>query len=336
MNHKPNLKLFVAALLVAIGLLIPYEYYFRYIEVWPVGYDNNPELWAIQRRKVDKLTPDDVVIVGSSRGHFDANIHLFDSVTGHRPVMLAIPGGSPYYTMEDIVQNTNFKGLLIVSVAPGLFFTTGSSGSAEWVKAERVEFTHKQTYASRFSQSVYMLINPLFCYLDPEIALKSLIYRLPFPDRDSVEHEAVWPPMVTFDQYRSVRMNVGMETDTALQNWQTRIWHRPNWKNRFADSSEVILNHYASLAQTFQARGGRVAYIRPPVTGEYLEHEPKLWPREQYWDELLKRSGAKGYHYDDYPETKDMIPPEWSHLNRRDSDIYTRTLIKLLQQDGLL
>jgi hypothetical protein len=98
----------------------------------------------------------------------------------------------------------------------------------------------------------------------------------------------------------------------------------------------VILNHYASLAQTFQARGGRVAYIRPPVTGEYLEHEPKLWPREQYWDELLKRSGAKGYHYDDYPETMDMIPPEWSHLNRRDSDIYTRTLIKLLQQDGLL
>lgn len=336
MNYNLSPKVFMASVVVAIALLVPYEYYFRFVEVWPAGYDNNPELWAIQRRKVDHMTKEDIVIIGSSRGNFDLNIHLFDSVTNRLPAMLALPGGSPYYTMEDIVENTDFNGLLIVSVAPGLFYTVGGSGSAQWVKSDRIEFAGKQTYASRFSQAVYMLINPLFCYLDPEIALKDLIYRLPLPDRDSVEHEVVWPPMVTFDQYRSVRMNEGMETDTALQNWQTSIWHRPVWKNKYTDSVDVILNHYASLAKKLQERGGRVAYIRPPVTGEYLEYEPQLWPRQQYWDELVKRSGTKGYHFQEYAETRDMNPPEWSHLNRKESDIYTRTIIRLLQQDGLL
>ncbi|MCB0522991.1 MAG: hypothetical protein H6576_18640 [Lewinellaceae bacterium] len=333
---KLKLSTFIAALCVAFALLLQYEWYFRNVERWPPGYDNNADLWAYWRGKVEKLDEKDVVIVGSSRGQFDLNIHLWDSITGRRPVMLAIPGGSPYHTVEDIVVNTDFKGLLLVSTAPGLFYSLGSGGGAAWVKAEMVDYYQKQTYAQKFSQWCYEFIDPHFAYTDPDISLKHLTERLPFPNRDSIEGGTVWPPMVRMDRYRNVRMIPEMENDTSFQNQQTRIWHHPEWKNRYKDSADVIIGHYADLARKFQERGGRVAFIRPPVTGEYLEFEPQMFPRDQYWDRLLRESGSKGYHFQDNPVSREMIPPEWSHLNRRDADIYTRLIIELLRNDQLL
>ena len=336
MNHNINLRSFLIALGIALCLLAVYEWYFRSVEHWAPGYDNNAELWALWRGEVETLSSDDVVILGSSRGHFDINIHLWDSITGHRPVMLAIPGGSPYYTFEDIVERSTFRGLIVLSTAPGLFYTLGTSGGALWVKSDMVDYYYKQTYAQKFSYWVYQWIDPWFAYTDPDINLRSLINRLPFPNRDSVENGVVWPPMVRMDRYRGIRMIPEMETDTALQGRQTRIWDRPEWKNEFADSADVIINHYVSLAKKLQAKGGRVAFIRPPVTGQYLKHEPEMYPRAQYWDRMLRESGCKGYHFQDYPETRDMVPPEWSHLNRRDADIYTRTIIALLQKDQII
>jgi hypothetical protein len=130
-------------------------------------------------------------------------------------------------------------------------------------------------------------------------------------------------------------MNERFETDTVLQNRQTKIWDG-DWKNKYTDSVDVILNHYASLVQTFTERGGRAVFIQPPVTGKYLEYEPALFPRAKYWDVLLSKANVKGYCYEDYPEMKAMIPPEWSHLNRKDADEFTRILVRLLKQDGLL
>jgi hypothetical protein len=335
MKNNLTVSTFLGALVIALGLLAIHEYYFRKIEGWSPGYDDNAELWSYWRSKVDNLSSEDVVIVGSSRSLFNINIHLFDSLTGHRPIMLSIGGGSPYYTFEDIVNKSNFNGLLIVGVAPGLFYTLGTGGGAMWIKTERVDFYYKQTYASKFSQAVYTYIDPHFAYLDPEISLKSLINRIQLPDRDSVDHALIWPPMVQMDHYRNIRMNPGMETDTVLQNWQTKIWDG-DWKNHYVDSTEVILNHYSTLVNEFKKKGGRLAFVQSPVTGKYLQYEPVLFPREQYWNALLENSEATGYTYEDYPEMQAMIPPEWSHLNRKDADDFTRILIALLRKDGLL
>ena len=127
-----------------------------------------------------------------------------------------------------------------------------------------------------------------------------------------------------------------MENDTVIQNRQKKIWSRDVWDNKLKDSADVIINYYVDLVEKFKARGGRVAFLRPPVTGEYLEHEPRLFPREQYWDRLLRESDSKGYHFMDYEETKDMVPPEWSHLTRKDADIYTRFIVQQLKKDQLL
>lgn len=335
MKNNLTPTLFFSSLVLAFIMVAGYEYYWKNIQGNPSGFDENAELWSYWRIKVDELKSDDVVIIGSSRAHFNFNIHLFDSLTGHRPIMLAIPGGSPYYTLEDIVKNSKFNGLLIVGVAPGLFYTLGDGGGAMWVKNGRVDFYKKQTYASKFNQYIYSYIDPHFSYLDQDISLQKLLTRINLPDRDSIKHEIAWPPMVSMDKYRNVRMIPQMESDSVLQNKQTKIWDG-DWKNNYEDSTEVILNYYASLVNEFKKRGGRVAFVQSPVTGKYLHYEPILFPREKYWNVLLQKANTIGYHYEDYPEMKAMRPPEWSHLNRKEADLFTRKIVSLLIQDGLL
>jgi hypothetical protein len=128
------------------------------------------------------------------------------------------------------------------------------------------------------------------------------------------------------------------ERDTVLQRRQKDIWFPPNEerKNRFADSIDVIMHHYVSLAKKFKSRGGRMVFICPPVSGKYLESETVLYPKDKYWDRLIQESESPGYYYSDHPDTKYLNPPEWSHLNKRDADIYTRTIIGLLKKEGLI
>ncbi len=334
--NKLNRTAFLMALGLAILMLIPYEWYFRKVEQWPRGHDlENLDVWADQRSRVDQLTEKDVIILGSSRAHFDINIHLWDSITGVRPLQLAYPGSSPFIPVRDIVENTSFNGLLIIGVSPGLFFTTEDSWGANRGKTF-VDHYHKRTYAQKFNQKIYDFIDPQFSYLQGDLTLENLIERLPIPNRDSVRHPDIWPPMVHMDKYRNIRMLPIMENDTTIQNRQKDIWFNPNPKNRVEEHLDEVMDHYAGLVKKFKERGGKVVFIRPPVTGYYLETEAKLFPREKYWDRLLQVSDCPGYHYADHPVTADMIPPEWSHLTRKDSDTYTKIIISLLQSDKLL
>ncbi|MBT8190880.1 MAG: hypothetical protein KJO29_10670, partial [Bacteroidia bacterium] len=287
MKTKPNKKIFFTALGIAIILLIPYEWYFAKVEQWPKGYDSESlDTWADQRAYLDDMDSKDVVILGSSRIHFDINIHLWDSITGRQPLQLAYPGSSPYHPVEDLVEKSEFNGLLLIGIAPGLFFTMENSWGANRGKAF-VDHYHKRTYAQIFNQHIYDYIVPHFSYLKEGLSIKMLIERIRLPNRDSLKHPDIWPPMVAMDKNRNIRMISLMENDSVTQKRQTDIWFNPNPKNRFRDSIDVIMDHYVGLFQKFKERGGQVVFLRPPYTAYYMDTESRLYPREEYWDRIL-------------------------------------------------
>ncbi len=336
MNLRVNLRVFLNAVLVTLVLFIPWEWYFGQVEHWPVGHDvSSKDLWADWRGRVNDLDADDIVILGSSRGHFDLNIHLWDSITGKRPIMLAYPGSSPLHPIEDIIDHSSFDGLLVISTAPGLFYTMKGTWAANQGK-DLVDHYYDRTYAQKFNGFLIQQIDPHFAFTQSDVSLKSLLERISLPNRDSVRPPLVWPPMVRMDKNRNIRMIPQMETDSALQKQQTDIWFNPDPKNRLKDSIASVLGHYVNLVKKFKDRGGRVAFIRPPVTEYYLETETRLYPREEYWNRLLRESGCPGHHFEDNTETRVMIPPEWSHLNRKDADRYTQIIIGFLQDNNLL
>ena len=333
---QPNSRLFLYSFILALVLVSIHEYYFRIVEGFSPGYDvENVDYWAEQRARVKDLSSDDIIILGSSRAHFDININLWDSITGTKPLMLAYPGSSPLLALDDLVKKSEFNGLIVIGVSPGLFFGMRDSWGSGRIK-KAIDQYYDRTYAQVLNHYLYKLPDYNLGFVNQSISLAEIFASLPLPKRDSVCTPVIWPPMVHMDENRNIRMLPIMENDTTIQRRQKDIWFNPDPKNRYADSLQVILNDYIGLIKTFKERGGRVALIRPPVTEYYLKTEGKLFPRESYWNELIKQSDCPGYHFADYPSTKDMVPPEWSHLNRKDSDTYTRTIIQLLKQDNLL
>ncbi|MDQ7050473.1 MAG: hypothetical protein Q9M92_13465 [Enterobacterales bacterium] len=85
---------------------------------YQTGFDN---MWAEERRKLDKPNNIKMVLLGSSRVLWGMDFNIMREHLGSQPLQLALPGTGPALFVKDIVDNTNFDGLLVVGVTPFLF-----------------------------------------------------------------------------------------------------------------------------------------------------------------------------------------------------------------------
>jgi len=59
-------------------------------------------------------------------------------------------------------------------------------------------------------------------------------------------------------------------------------------------------------------------------------------PRADFWDDLVKQTNTKAYHFEDYEQFKDLICPEESHLSFNDAKYFTTEIAKLMKSDNAL
>ena len=112
---------FFIALALAFPFIFMWEMYWRDQGFRPY-HDPNDDLWSLWRREVANMEDDDVLLIGSSRTHFDLDIYVWEELTGNRPITLASGGMSPGPVLKDLAENTDFKSTLIIGIAPDLFF----------------------------------------------------------------------------------------------------------------------------------------------------------------------------------------------------------------------
>ena len=327
-------QVLVVAVVLAVILASLWELNWRFAGFRPY-HDDDKDLWALWRRQVPEIKADQVLIIGSSRAHFDIDIYEWQNLTGSRPLMLARVGTSPGPLLKDLAENTDFKSLVFVGVAPDLFFGTEKEGGWRRLQ-ERVEYAKKETYAQRLNQAIFMQIDPHFAYINENLQLKGLVEWLPIPQRDSIKAPMYWPDMSVCDANRNLKMIPEMETDTVMQNQYKKIWASWGWEKPDSTKRDTVINNYATWTRAIEARGGSVIFFRAPVTGVYRDYENEAFPREKYWDVLLKRTGCQGVHFEDYPQLNTFVCPEWSHLLAKDATLYTREFVKILQAQGKL
>jgi hypothetical protein len=94
-------------------------------------------------------------------------------------------------------------------------------------------------------------------------------------------------------------------------------------EGRFRDTIAAI--------SKLRARGGKIVFVRFPLTGELKALEDRITPRSGIWDSLLKRTGTPGIYFQDYPELSSFNCPEWSHLSAGDSVEFTKRLVPHLR-----
>ena len=126
-----------------------------------------------------------------------------------------------------------------------------------------------------------------------------------------------------------------VEYDAA---WRARTrWAWKGFKEKFPFTPQLIAKGQArakAAVDKIRARGGEVVFVRPPSAPELRVNEEAQVPKAKGWDALLKNTHSVGVHADDLPAAvQGLIIPEWSHLSRRCSTVFTDAYVRRLTEE---
>lgn len=332
---QPWRWIWIGAAALALLLTGAWEWQWRAYGVTP-GYRNSNGEWAMQRRRIDQGEGDKTVLIGSSRMLFDVQLPQWQRLTGERPIQLAMEGTSPLPMLEDLAADPNFKGRLVVGIAPLIFFT----GFA--YRGDVVPYARKQTPSQRIGNWLSMhFVEPWLAFDHPDFALATVVERQPWPVREGTHPHIAVRKLADSEADRNTHMWTKLQTDAGYRHLARRIWaqqfHRPPPPNMDTPAKqrkliEEQIRRTAVAVATLRARGVPVVFVRPPSTGPFHAFEEKLLPRAQTWDVLLRRTQAPGIHFEDYPQLRGYEQPEWSHIAATDAGRFTAALVPLVEQ----
>lgn len=332
----------VVVVVIIIAATCAWEFYCRSIGYGPTLNDNE-DLWTMTRQRVK---PESVVIIGDSRAWFDLDLDELQKGLGKRPVQLAMAGSCAYPVLADLANDESFHGTIICSLTPRLFIAPPGSPPMER-STKAVRRTHTQTPAQRVSQYLTMPLEEHIAFLKQEdLTLDELLKRLPISNRPGALVPPPLPPYFrTLDRERRARM---IERCAQPGELQTRIQHRwvrlftppppPTYIPREAfmakmkESTEARFHDTTAAVAKLRDRGGKLVFLRFPVTGDLKALEDRATPRSQIWDRVIKDTGAPGIYFEDFPELSGFNCPEWSHLSAGDSVEFSKRLVPHLRQ----
>jgi len=332
----------VIVVLVVIAAASAWEFYCRSIGYGPT-LDDNEDLWTMTRQRVK---PESIVIIGDSRGWYDLDLDELEKGLGKRPVQLAMGGGCGYPVLADLANDKTFHGTIICSFVPRLFFAPPGTPPMERA-GKAVRRSHTQTPAQRASQYLAMPLEEHVAFLkQEELTLDDLLKRLPIRNRPGALIPPRGPPYFgTLDRERRARMieecaRPGSELQKRIQQIWLPLFTPPPppsyiptdiFITKIKDAIEKRFGDTIAAVEKLRARGGKVVFVRLPVSGGLKALEDRTTPRNQTWDPLLQGTGAPGIYFEDFPELAGFNCPEWSHLSAGDSVEFSKRLVPHLR-----
>lgn len=318
-------------LALVVAAMSAWEWKMRSLGLFAGDIDDSKSHWAVERRKIAAGEYDDVVIVGTSRILFDTDLDVWEELTGRRPIQLALPGTNPRPLLDDLAADPSFKGrLVLVDTTPDLFFGDWP-GIPEF--AGVTDYWKEESPSSRFGHRVGLFLSRHLAFIDSAYTLTKLVERVDLPNREGMRtpYLDVWKVWESFDD-RQTFLWRRIETDERLREHARFVWGPFNGEPMDPAAIGRAWEQAAAAVAKIRARGGEVAFIRPPSGGLYYEHEQHAAPRAKTWDPLLVKTRAFGIHFKDYPQMQGLETPEWSHLSRASAERFTRAYVEVLMK----
>ncbi len=325
----------LAGMLVMLAIMLAgWELWWRAYGVVP-GYRNSDGQWLVQRRRIDAGEGDKTVLVGASRILFDTSLPVWEKITGKRPIQLALEGTSPVPIMENLADDPNFTGRLVVDVSPNIIFTGFR------YRGSVLPYLRDQTPSQRIGDWLSMtFLEPYIASYDQDFSLATIVRRQDFPLRPGMKPDHTVRKLALSDYDRNTHMWDKVVSDPAYRALCRAIWAEdfdgpPPKMDTPEKAKDVIDGEIAKAAaaiEKLRKRGVRVLFVRAPSGGEYYAYEQKYLPRDKTWDVLLQQTGAPGIHFEDYPEMQGYDLPEWSHLSAPEAERYTAAYVPIVER----
>lgn len=340
MPEKPWAIIITVSLVMVLLLLIGWELLARKMHHQPGGYLSGMDaMWAQERRKLDVPNNDiRVVLTGSSRMLWAADLNILEKQLGTRPLQLSLPGTSPALFVKDIVENTNFDGIILVGVTPFLFnwLTEGFFGK------DAFQRYHSESPAQWLSTKLHDPLAKHLGFVDEGFSLFELIdHYLVLPERKNskVLNQQGWKLGDTFDD-RQTDMWAPIEQKGSFDNKQILNFWLPGLDlNKLKTPEEMdkmvkdAIDFFVPLLTTLQERGGDMVFIRMPSSGLYLERDIKSNHRENLWLPMINTFNAPAINTMDFAElSTDLEIPEWSHLSRKSQDLWSDNIVPYIRR----
>ncbi len=339
MNEKSLFKSAILTLVIVVTVVLSVEIYLRNKGV-VIDYDDGAPLWSDKRAMVYEPSDKAIVFIGSSRIKYDLDQDTWDSLTAFHPIQLAIEGSCPRPILEDLANDPNFKGKLVIDVTEGLFFSMAPPNMESAVT--RIKYFHDRTPAQCASFELNTILESQFVFLNKDyFSLNAQLSGLGIQSRPGVFVEPYFPrnfSMVTFGRQHYM-------TDEFVANTAEINQVKGNWAffAKMAMSApptppkvyDEIFKSVAENINKIKARGGEVVFVRTPSSGDYYKGESMGFPRDKFWDRLLKETNCPGIHFMDYPAMDHFDCPEFSHLKVSDARLFTKAFFnELCKQKG--
>lgn len=334
MNEKSLFKSAILTLVIVVTVFLSFEIYLRNKGV-VIDYDDGPPLWSDKRAMVYEPSDKAIVFIGSSRIKYDLDQPTWNSLTTFHPIQLAIEGSCPRPILEDLANDPNFKGKLVIDVTEGLFFSMAPPNLETAI--ERIKYFHDRTPAQLASFELNQVLESQFVFLNKDyFSLNAQLDGLGIQSRPGVFMMPYFPrnfSMITFDRQHYM-------TDEFVANTAEINQVKSNWVffAKMAMSApptppkvyDAIFKSVTENINKIKARGGEVVFVRTPSSGDYYKGESMGFPRDKFWERLLKETDCQGIHFMDYPAMDHFDCPEFSHLKLSDAVLFTKAFFNEL------
>jgi hypothetical protein len=321
---QPWLRIWGLALALALLLLGSWEAGWRLYGFVP-SVEDDWGIWASRRRRVEDA-PGRVALVGASRIQLGIDPKRFRRESGHEAAMLAIDGNAPRPVLADLAEDPGFNGSVLVGYVPLFFADTQryEEQAHKWLRKYQ-----RQTWSSRIETRLRIWTQENFVFRYPGLAPARIREHL----AEGTKPRRIYAPMRT-DRYRA--FDQGTIDVDALREARARRERRRRQEARplSPDAFDARLKTLSLLVRKFQAKGGRVAFVRMPSVGVVRRVEAAVWPRRSYWDRLANRISVPFIHFEDYPQLSGFDCPDGSHLAAADAQKFTAALVEILKKKG--
>jgi hypothetical protein len=299
-------KALILGLVIAFGGAAVYELYWRLEGVKPTLTDDL-DRW----RNVRLEAEDGAVVIGTSRGLAALPPEPLSEALGMPVHQLAILGAAPQPVLYDLAEDESFRGTVICEVTPFNFFA--ASGTARERTHEWVAQYRDRPYSDRVGHYLRRPVESLLAFrrrgLDGLSTLRALV-----KGRASTAIHQSFGDDRTFEMYFDDYPEEALEEHRTSEAGKTANY-APIEEAKLAD----MLHRVGMAVKQIRGRGGRVVFVRVPSSGPVREVEARVFPRAEYWERLLRTTGAPGVHFEDLPATRGVICPDHTHVKAGDA-----------------